>query len=223
MAAAQYHIAIADKIAVLISGYLNDVHGEGDTTNVDVQNRWAIRFGQAIRQYAPIGSQYLANLDFVIRGARRASWHGITELRTILEALENDYRAGYLQTVPERIHADMFADFLEMSEYLMGDGLKDPAAVLIGGVLEQHLRQLAQKNGVAVETATTTGTKPKKADALNADLATTGAYGKNEQKQITAWLGIRNSAGHANYTEYTKEQVDLFLQGLRDFIARHPA
>jgi hypothetical protein len=28
---------------------------------------------------------------------------------------------------------------------------------------------------------------------------------------------------HAKYHEYTKEHVALFLQGMRDFISRHPA
>jgi hypothetical protein len=56
---------------------------------------------------------------------------------------------------------------------------KDAAAVIAGSTLEEHLRKLAQKNGVAIEKA---DGAPKKADALNADLAGAGAYNKLEQR-----------------------------------------
>ena len=40
------------------------------------------------------------------------------------------------------------------------------------------------------------------------------------QKQITAWLDLRNNAAHGKYSEYTQEQVSLLLQGVMDFIIR---
>jgi hypothetical protein len=40
---------------------------------------------------------------------------------------------------------------------------------------------------------------------------------------VTAWLDLRNKAAHGQYADYTKEQVALTLQGVRDFISRHPA
>ena len=42
------------------------------------------------------------------------------------------------------MHAELFADFLEMADYLLSEGYKDPAAVLGGSMLEEHLRQLRQ-------------------------------------------------------------------------------
>ena len=40
---------------------------------------------------------------------------------------------------------------------------------------------------------------------------------------MTAWLAIRNDAAHGKYKNYTKDQIALLLQGVRDFIARNPA
>jgi hypothetical protein len=58
---------------------------------------------------------------------------------------------------------------------------------------------------------------------LNADLAKAGKYDKGDQKQVTAWLDLRNKAAHGKYTEYTKERVDLMLDGVRNFVSRvHP-
>ena len=59
-----------------------------------------------------------------------------------LTALRPAIGSGYLLSVQELIHADVFADFPEMAQYLLGEGYKDSAAVLIGGVLEEHLRKL---------------------------------------------------------------------------------
>jgi len=58
---------------------------------------------------------------------------------------------------------------------------------------------------------------------LNADLATSGVYGKLDQKNVTAWLDLRNKAAHGHYNEYTKEQVALLLNAVRDFVTRLPA
>ena len=96
---------------------------------------------------------------------------------------------------------------------------KDAAAVVVGSVLEEHLRQLAGLHNVA----TGAGPKPKKADAINADLVKAGVYDQLEQKSVTAWLGLRNSAAHGNYDEYDKGQVEALLSGVREFMIRHPA
>ncbi|MGA2200340.1 MAG: hypothetical protein ABSG40_00130 [Terriglobales bacterium] len=101
------------------------------------------------------------------------------------------------------------------------EGYKDPAAVVVGSVLEAHLRKLCDKHGIAVVKAD--GTTPKTADALNAELAAAGIYSKLDQKSVTAWLDLRNNAAHGKYKEYTDEQVAVMLQGVRDFASRYPA
>ena len=129
------------------------------------------------------------------------------------------YESGYLTTVSELIHGELFADFIEMAEHLLSEGYKDPAAVVAGSVLEEHLRCLSAKNGVEVNT----GGKARKTDQLNADLAGRAVYSKLDQKSVTSWLDLRNRAAHGKYSEYSKEQVALHIQGIRDFIARTSA
>ncbi len=137
----------------------------------------------------------------------------------ILKALRSDYEAGYLRSVHEIIHGGIFSDFLEMADYLLTEGYKDPAVVLAGGVLEEQLRKLRQANGIPI----TKGAAHKKADGLNANLAGANIYSKLDQKNVTAWLGLRNNAAHGKYNEYSKEQVTLMVQSVRDFISRNPA
>lgn len=172
-----------------------------------------------IERLAPRGSRYVENARAALKKHGENEAHNLIVLPGILKALRTDYEAGYLQSVNEIIHGDVFGDFLEMADYLLAEGYKDPAAVLAGGVLEEQLRKLCQANSIPV----TKGLLPKKADGLNSDLAGANVYSKLDQKSITAWLGLRNNAAHGKYDEYSRKQVALMVQGVRDFVTRNPA
>lgn len=178
-----------------------------------------------IRRLAPRGTTYRERAEHIAqeamlidpgdagRGAK------VTQpLRGILLALKHDYEHGYLASVEELIHAETFGDFLEMSTHLLNEGYKDPAAVLAGGVLEGHLRKLAGKHLTPSE-----GHPLKSAAAINDELARAGAYGRLDQKNVTGWLDLRNSAAHADWAKYNADQVDLLIRGVREFVARLPA
>ena len=173
----------------------------------------------AIERLAPRGSRYAENARAALKKHGENEAYNLRVLPGILKALRSDYEAGYLRSVHEIIHGDIFSDFLEMADYLLTEEYKDPAAVLAGGVLEEQLRKLCQANGIPI----TKGAAHKKADGLNADLAGANIYLKLDQKNVTAWLGLRNNAAHGNYNEYLKEQVTLMVQSVRDFISRNPA
>jgi hypothetical protein len=176
-----------------------------------------------IERLTPSGNPYRQNARKIVESLGLYSVRTIENLIGIVQALREDYEAGYIRAIEELIHADLFDDFLEMAEYFLGDGYKDPAAVIAGGVLEEHLRNLCQKNSISLVVKTNSGDRPKKADSMNAELAGANVYSKLDQKSITSWLDLRNNAAHGKYSEYTKEQVSLMLQGTRDFIVRHPA
>jgi hypothetical protein len=169
----------------------------------------------AIERLAPPGSPYLTNCASAIKETSNNEYQ-LEWLMGIVEALRHDYAADALAPIQELIRAEVFDDFLEMAEHLMELGYKDPAAVLIGGVLEQHLRKLALRASIDTES----NGKPKKADTLNSELASGKVYDKLDQKNITSWLDLRNKAAHAEYSSYSAEQVKLLLLGVRDFIRR---
>ena len=140
--------------------------------------------------------------------------------KAILEAAREEIHQGFIQKLTDIVAADLFADFLEMAAHLLEKNYKDPAAVMIGSVLEEHLRRLSNRDNVDITVEVGGKETPRKADALNADLTKAGAYGKLDQKNVTAWLDLRNKAAHGHYAEYSTEQVNLMYQGVTDFIAR---
>ncbi|MGV8150564.1 MAG: hypothetical protein ACP5NV_02440 [Candidatus Woesearchaeota archaeon] len=142
----------------------------------------------------------------------------------VIYALLKDMKAGYMTSLQEDIHTNVFSDYLEMAEYLLDEDLKDPSAVIAGSTLEEHLRKLCVKNEISIEITKSNGDiTRKKSDTMSAELCAAAVFSKNDQKQITAWLSIRNDAAHGDYNKYNKEQVKLMIAGIREFISRNPA
>lgn len=137
----------------------------------------------------------------------------------ILNSIKEEIEGGWLTSYRQLVSAEIFSDFLEMAEYLLEQSYKDAAAVMIGSVLEEHLRQLCQLHYIDTHLPGE-DRKPKKADSLNSELAKNGVYGKLDQKNVTAWLDLRNKSAHGNYQLYSIDQVRLMYQGVLDFIAR---
>jgi hypothetical protein len=178
----------------------------------------------AIERISGPGSSYLRQAESILENLNRG-WigHKVIAIMGVVESLLADTQAGYLDTLAELLHAEVFGDLIEMAQHLLDEGYKDPAAVIVGGALEAHLRRLCERNSVEIESASDRGVRPKKADQINSELAAASVYSKLDQKNVTAWLDLRNRAAHGRFDEYSREQVLLFLSGVRDFITRHPA
>lgn len=140
----------------------------------------------------------------------------------ILRASKEELEGGWLTTTKGLISAEIFSDFLEMADYLLAENYKDAAAVIMGSVLEEHLRQLAQKHGIEVTFERSGRQVPKKADLLNAELTKANVYNKLDQKNVTTFLDLRNKAAHGKYEEYGKSQVQHMYQSVLDFMIRVP-
>jgi hypothetical protein len=179
-----------------------------------------VRIHAAIKRIAGKNSTYYQ--DFKKR-LESFEFNGVTVMRNVVsvaEALKLDLEAGYLLSIQQLIHADLFSDYLEMASHLLETRYKDAAAVIAGSTLETHLRQLAIQNGVPIHRDKG---KNKTMDSLSQDLIKASVYGKAEGRVIGGWTGIRNDAAHGNYGEYQDEAVRLMIMGIQDFIVRHPA
>jgi len=128
----------------------------------------------------------------------------------ILETAKEDYEIGDLIVFRTLIEAEVFDDFLEQAEHLLNQGYFTASAVIAGSVLEDGLRKLCSKYGIALSA------KPK-LDTMNADLAKAGVYNLLKQKQITAIADLRNKAAHGQ-GGFTKEDVEDMIRNVRRFM-----
>ena len=172
----------------------------------------------AAERIAGKASTYSAQMQLVLQ-TEAGPWNQLSSMVGVAKALSHDLTKGYLRSFEELIHSSIFADFLEMADYLADNGYKDASAVVAGSTLEGHLRKMALKAGIAVSSEKGS----KSAGTLNAEIAKAGGYSKLEEKNVTAWLHLRNSAAHGRYNEYNQDQVKMLISGVREFVARSPA
>lgn len=132
----------------------------------------------------------------------------------ILRALREDVSEGFLTDLKELAFAEIFIDFIDIAEHLLENGYKDPSASLIGAVLEDSLRKIADKNGIDVK-------NNDDISSLNTKLADKSVYNRLLQKQIQAWKAIRDSADHGKFKDYTKEDVEAMLSGVQRFLGEY--
>lgn len=196
-----------------------------DLSDLPTQNLESLisRAIAAIHRISGNNSSYSKNVERVVTRDPEY-WIHMPSIMGIAKALLSDLKSGCIQSLVDIAHADVFSDFLEMAHHLLGSKYKDAAAVIAGSTLESHLRKLCDKAGIPTETTKTNGDMiPKKADLMNTELTSSGCYNKLDQKNVIAWLDLRNKAAHGQYDEYTAEQVALLITGIRDFITRYPA
>lgn len=176
----------------------------------------------AVKRITLISSAYARQMSQIVEAKQTVRLKMLSAIG-VIEALRRDITAGYVHSVEELLHGELFGDFLFMADHLLSEGYKDAAAVIAGSTLESHLRTLCEKHGIAIEHSRAGELRPKNADLLNAELAKAETYSKLDQKSVTAWLDLRNKAAHGHYDEYQKDQVGLMIAGIRDFVARFPA
>ena len=134
--------------------------------------------------------------------------------RGILQALREDIEADYLKRIETLVSADIFDDFIEMAQYLLSQGYKDPTASLVGAVLENGLRRICLVRGITLSVK-------EDISSLNKKLADAGIYNRLTQNKVQVWNNIRNNADHGKFDEYKIDDVNEMLKGVRDFLEQY--
>jgi len=180
---------------------------------------WVSRIGEIVRKLCGPQSKHMINYKAALATknfyAMHSNWcRHIGVMQGVIRAVQHEFEMGLLADFRGLIQADIFADFLEMGEYLLNEGYKDAAAVVIGSVLEDTLRKLAEANGIAIRKP---NGKPLTIEPLNIGCAKAGVYDKLVQKQVTSWGDLRNKAAHGKYDEYDADQVKMMLLFVQKF------
>jgi len=216
---------IADlvKIGEVLADAAKNSSDSLGSENVSKCAEWVTRVGQMIRRLYPSQSQHLINYDACIRNYRFDVMHSsyyrhLSIVTGIVKAVQHELEKGLLSDIRQLLRADIFADFLEMADHLLKEDYKDASAVIIGSVLEDGLRKLAEANGIS--TINESG-KTLTIDPLNSELAKAGVYNKLVQKQITSWADLRNNAAHGHYDQYDKKQVEMMLLFTQGFFSKY--
>ena len=212
-------IAIAEKLSIDASR-ANDILG-----HERVQELLSVvaRGGQVISKLYGSDSHFFETFQKAVRIPALNAMHSnhyrhVSDVVGILKGVKSDLESGMLANFKNLARAEVFADFLEMAEHLLGEGYKDAAAVLLGAVLEDSLRKIADSNGITVIGPKG---KPMTLDPLNNAVCKHGVYGPLVMKQITSWANLRNDAAHGHFTKYDAVEVKHMLQFVQKFCSDH--
>lgn len=134
--------------------------------------------------------------------------------QSILKAAKEDLEGGYLKKIEDLVSADIFTDFLEMAEYLLEQGYKDPAASLTGAVLEDGLRKIAKNNKIKLKSR-------ENIVSLNQKITDAKVYNRLTQKRVQVWNDVRDNADHGNFSAYDSTLVKEMLDGVRGFLEKY--
>ena len=188
---------------------------------VNVESFFEFRTASLSFLASAFGEEHIFYKEFYGKTNSNTGYGTIAE-RGILKAAKQEIDGGWYFTVKGIVSAEIFSSFLERAEHLLEQNYKDASAVMIGSVLEEHLRQLCNKNYIDINVVKNGKTVPKKANLLNEELKKSDIYNALEYKSVVSWLGLRNSAAHGEYEEYSKEQVINMYDGVLGFIMRNP-
>lgn len=173
--------------------------------------KWCLSAQTVIKALAP-NSHF--EIEFMEVDEQRLgdSFSRLMQKAAILEALKEDHDGGYLLNIRGMLRAEVFGELIEQAEHLHKEGYHLASAVISGAVLEEHLRRLCAKHAAIVLPA-----KPK-LDTMNAELVKAGEYNLLQQKEITLWAGIRNSAAHGRGDEINRENSEVLFRGVLRFV-----
>ena len=146
--------------------------------------------------------------------------HDILRKAAALKGIRDSYINGFYVSLEQKIVANVSADYMEQAEALLEAGYYVPTAVLCGAVLEDALRRLCQRQTPPIDIVKSNGDK-KTLEPLIQDLQKANEFNKLVADQLRAWAKIRNYAAHGEFSEFTREQVDLMLPGVKQFLAEH--
>lgn len=172
-----------------------------------------------LQRLGPPGTIYRTQGEAV---GRNVTAHASRVAKTapgLLRALREEFSKGRYRFLDEVIRQDVFGDFLAMAENLVHDA-PDAAAVLAGGVLEEHLRKLATRAGVDPNSANGKG---KAVENLAADLVKANVLRSSDHKSITSWYALRTDPAHGRFRQHIGPEIAAMIQGVRAFLERSPA
>ncbi len=143
-----------------------------------------------------------------------------------LRSVRTELEMGSLNAIALQIENEILSDYLGQAEGILKEpeeGLSHVAAAVIAGAsLERALRAMCLTL-VPPEPVVNDKDGHLGMTALIESLKRRQAFNELQAKQLRAWAGIRNSAAHGKFEDFTRHQVEQMVEGIVAFVARYGA
>jgi hypothetical protein len=211
------------KLMVLVPSYdyLNSYVLENNA-NFQTLEKWKINCISLLNQCLPKDGihQELINK---LRRIEESDKYTLEICISSLKAIKEDFEQGFLGDLALQIESEIAADYMGQAEQLLAEGTTGkydhvPAAVLSGAVLEKALRTLCDKQTPPISTIKNNG-ESKTLNPLIEDLKKANVFNEPKAKQLKSWADIRNKAAHGEFEEFKRDDVELMIKGIKNFLA----
>lgn len=173
---------------------------------------WKVKAKTLLISACGESSQHMTSFLYAERTNQfTTNYEVMKRLRAVFLAAKDDFEGGYLNSVRNLVHAEVFGSELEQAEELLTSGYASAAAVIAGVVLETTVRNLCTDRDIP----------HGKLDRMNADLSKAGAYNLIQQKRITAIAAIRNAAAHGDADKFNPGDVRGMIDDIERFLSTH--
>lgn len=143
-----------------------------------------------------------------------------------LRSIRTELEMGSLNAIALQIEHDILSDYLGQAEGILQEPEEGrshvAAAVIAGASLERALRAMCLTL-VPPEPVVNDKDVHLGMSALIDNLKRRQAFNELQAKQLRAWAGIRNSAAHGKFEDFTRHQVEQMVEGIVAFVARYDA
>ncbi len=133
----------------------------------------------------------------------------------VLRALRDAVEKGHLESLEARLREAIHDDFLEQAKALLSERYHVAAMVLIGGVLENHLRKLCEGRGLRWDGR---GSLSKYNDACK----DAEVYRQPKWRRIQEITDLRNEAAHGNGDKVDAADVGEACEFVGRFVEEFP-
>lgn len=122
----------------------------------------------------------------------------------VLRSAKQEIELGFVSNIKFLVHAEFFDSLIDQADELLKAGYFAAAAVTGRIVIEQWIRDIAEKAGIK-----SYGTR--KTSQLNDDLKKRQAYSKPHWRHIQGHIDTGNHAAHGETGKYTNDDVKNLL------------
>ncbi len=130
----------------------------------------------------------------------------------ILKSAANETKNGLIGTLELQFVGVAFEDFLGHARIYVDQGRKMEAAILASAVLEDTIKRLCRKHGIAED---------KGLDSSISALKAGQVLGKVKAERIRSFATLRNKAFHADWEAFDDRDLSQMIDGLEELLENH--
>lgn len=140
----------------------------------------------------------------------------------ILSAATIELQNNWVETTRGSITSEILAEFMAMAEIHIEAGNLQSGLILIGAVIEKHLRNLCLAGNISITNQQSGSTAAKKPIQLTGEAYKKKLYDRQQHKRIINWLELCNNAALDTLSDISVEQVQDMHADVSRFLADTP-